>query len=283
MKIMVTGATGRLGSLIAARLLDAGVDPGELVLGVRDPAKLSWTHGGEVRHADYDRPETLDTAFTGVGKLLLMSANGTHTERAGQHARAIDAAARAGVAHIVYTGILSTAPEIIGRPAWDTEIALAASGVPTTVLRHALYTQNYATDLPEALADGELLTATGDGRLASADRRDLARAAAAVLTGTGHEGRAYELTGPRAWSLDEMCATAASTAGRPLTHRSVSVPELRRVFADLGVPPHGIDVISGIQAGIRDGLFSTVTPDLENLLGGPATPMEETVRDALAV
>lgn len=281
MKIMVTGATGRLGSLIAARLLDAGVDPGELVLGVRDPGKLAWTHGGEVRLADYDRPETLETAFTGVGKLLLMSANATHTERAAQHARAIDAAARAGVAHIVYTGILSTAPEIIGRPAWDTEATLAASGVPATVMRHALYTQNFATDLPEALDEGEMLTATGEGRLASADRRDLARAAAAVLTGTGHEGRSYELTGPRAWSLDEMCAAAAAVSGRPLAHRSASVPELRGVFTDLGLPPHTIDVISGIQAGIRDGLFSTVSPDLEFLLGGPATTMEETVRDVL--
>ncbi|HEY1178958.1 MAG TPA: NmrA family NAD(P)-binding protein [Phytomonospora sp.] len=277
---MVTGASGRLGGAVARLLLERAPDE-RVVVGARDPRAVAG-FGTEARAADYDDPAGLASAFAGVRVLYLVSTNGPHSGRLAQHTAAVRAAADAGVGRIVYTGILSGAPEIIGRLAWDTERVIADSGVPHTIMRHALYAQNFTAGLPEALGDGEYVTATGTGRVAAADRGDLARAAVEVLLGEGHDGAVYELTGPRAWSLAELAAEASRQSGIPLPHKAVSAGELTAELVGSGVPPGGAEVIVGIQEAIAAGAFGEVSPDLERLLGGPATSMEESVAAALA-
>ncbi|WP_239122402.1 NmrA family NAD(P)-binding protein [Phytomonospora endophytica] len=276
---MVTGASGRLGGAVARLLLERVPDE-RIVLGARDPRAVA-RFGVEARAADYDDAAGLTTAFAGVRTLYLVSTNGPHSGRLAQHTAAVRAAVGAGVGRIVYTGILSSAPEIIGRLAWDTERVIADSGVPYTIMRHALYAQNFTVGLPKALADGEYVTATGTGRVAAADRGDLARAAVEVLLGEGHEGAAYELTGPRAWSLGELAGEASRRSGIPLPHKAVTAEELTAALVGAGVPASGAEVVAGIQKAVAEGAFARVSPDLERLLGGPATSMEESVAAAL--
>ncbi|MEV0647409.1 NmrA family NAD(P)-binding protein [Phytomonospora sp. NPDC050363] len=280
MTIMVTGASGRLGGTVARLLLERSTGE-RIVVGARDRRAVAGL-GAEARAADYDDPTVLKTAFTGVDILYLVSTNGPHSGRLAQHTAAIHAAADAGVGHIVYTGILGSAPPVIGALAWDTERVIEASGVPHTILRHSLYTQNYTASLAETLADGELVSATGSGRVATADLGDLARAAVEVLLDERHRGVVYELTGPRAWRLDELAAAVAERAGTPVAHRPVSGAELTAELLAAGVPASGAEVLVGIETAIAAGAFTEVSPDLEGLLGGPATSMEESVDSALA-
>lgn len=280
--ILVTGGTGQLGGAVVRHLLDE-VPADQIAVSVRDPRRALQlaARGVTVRAGDFDDPSTLASTFDGIERLLLVSTNGPHHTRLAQHTTAVRAAAKAGVGHLVYTSILSTAPPVIRQLQRETEHVIAESGIAHTFLRHPLYAENYTVALPSALDDGVLVTATGAGSVAAAARDDLALAAAAVLLDEGHRGRAYELTGPRAWTMDELAATAAQLSGRPLEHRAVSSEELAEHRRAAGQSDAAIAVVVGIQEAIRAGAFATVTTDLEHLIGQPPTPIETSVQAAL--
>ena len=162
MTIAVTGANGQLGSTIVRLLKEKGAP---VVALARTPEKAAGL-GVPVREADYDRPETLGPALAGVDTLMLVSGS-VLGQRLRQHRNLIEAAKAAGVGWIVYTSLLradtspiSLAPEHVG-----TEQALAASGIPYTLLRNGWYLENYLASIPGALAGGALLGAAGEARI----------------------------------------------------------------------------------------------------------------------
>ncbi len=214
MSIVVTGATGHLGRLVIEGLLAAGVPAAEVAAVVRDKDKAAdlAERGVELRVADYSAPETLRGAFAAGDRVLLISGSEVG-QRVPQHRAVIDAAREAGVAHLTYTGIL-------GGPDADFDLAaehnvterlILDSGLPYTFLRNGWYHENYTEHLAPVLAHGAVVASAGEGRVASAARADYAAAAVAVLTGAGHEGKAYELSGDVAWS---MTSTPPRTPGR---------------------------------------------------------------------
>ncbi|MGQ0836957.1 SDR family oxidoreductase [Actinokineospora sp.] len=282
MTILVTGATGQLGGLAVRHLLDR-VPAGDLAVSVRDAGKAAdlAARGVAVRRGDFADPASLD--FAGVDTLLLVSADGPDDLRIAMHANAIDAAERAGVRRVVYTSVVAadTSPLALARVHVATERRIRASGRAFTILRNGLYHENYTAGLPGALDRGALVTATGEGRVASVARDDLALAAAIVATGDGHDGRTYELTGDRAWSFDELAEAAAEVAGKPLPHKSVSGGELRAGLLAAGLPEFVADLLADIDAGIRADALSTVRPDLADLIGRAPAPVEQAVRAAL--
>lgn len=283
MSVAVTGATGHYGQLVIEHLLARGAAPGEIVALVRDPAKAATLAGAGVvvRAFDYDRPEDLAQALAGVQSLLLVSGTAMG-RRVAQHSAVIDAAKAAGVSRVLYTSAPkaddSTNPVAPEHKA--TEEYLADSGVPHVVLRNGWYHENYLPTLQTAAQSGEVLTAAGDGRVASASRSDLAEAAAAVLLGDS-AGRTYELTGDVAWSFDDLAADLASVLGREVVAHHVSSAEEAAILTSAGLDAGTVGFITGVDAAIAAGDLGGVTGELSTLIGHPTAPIIDTLSAAV--
>lgn len=191
--IVVTGATGQLGQLVVQSLLET-VPAGQIVAAVRNPPKAAdlAAKGVVVRKADYEDPTTLEAAFAGADKVLLISSSELG-KRAAQHKAAIAAAVHAKVKLLVYTSVLhaDTSPLGLAKEHLETELAIKASGLPYVLLRNGWYTENYTASVPAALAHGAVMGCAKDGRVSSAARADYAVAAAKVLTSADHANKTY--------------------------------------------------------------------------------------------
>lgn len=285
MSVVVTGATGQLGRLVVEDLLDRGVPADQIVAGGRQVEKLAdlAERGVVVKRIDFDDPATLKDAFAGADRVLLVSGN-EFGKRAGQHQAAIDAAAEAGVGHLVYTSILhagSTGNPIAGEHE-ATEAAVKASGLPYTLLRNGWYLENYTAQLPVYLANG-VAGAAGEGRIHAAARADYAAAAGAVLTGEGHQGQAYELAGDEGWTLAELAAEVSRQSGQEVGH--LDLPEAG--LADLlekaaGLPAPVAATFAGVDTSIKNGDLADTSGTLSRLIGRPTTPLSDAVASALA-
>ncbi|MDI9888151.1 NAD(P)H-binding protein [Streptomyces sp. HNM0645] len=285
MSIVVTGATGRLGRLVVERLLETGLPAAGIAAVVRDKDKAGdlAAHGIELRVADYDAPATLAAAFRTGDRVLLVSGNEVG-RRVPQHAAVVAAARAADVAQLAYTGILG-GPEADFELAAEhkaTEQAILDSGLPYTFLRNGWYTENYTEQLAPVLEHGAVVANAGEGRIASAARADYAAAAAAVLTGEGHLGRAYELSGDTAWSLAEYAAEVAKQSGREIAHRNVPAETHLELLTGAGVPASFAAILVDVDRAVERGLLARGDGDLARLIGRPTTPLAETVATALA-
>ncbi|MDX3851183.1 SDR family oxidoreductase [Streptomyces sp. AK02-01A] len=284
MSIVVTAATGHLGRLVVESLLAADVPASEIAAAVRSKEKAAdlAARGVELRLADYDRPETLADAFHAGDRVLLISGSEVG-RRVAQHTAAIDAARAAGVAQLAYTGVLG-GPEADFELAAEhkaTEQAILDSGLPYTFLRNGWYTENYTENLAPVLENGAVVANAGEGRIASAARADYAAAAAAVLTGDGHVGVAYELSGDAAWSFAEYAAELSRQTGRTITYTEVTPGERLEILTGAGVPEPVAAVFVGVDTAIGQGLLSRRTGDLGRLIGRPTTPLADSIAEAL--
>jgi len=284
MTVFVTAATGQLGRLVVASLLDK-IPADEVVAGVRSLEKATdlVELGVQVRLFDYSRPETLRPALAGVQRLLLISSSDLGVLRVDQHQAVIDAAKDAGVGLLAYTGVLGgdAATFALAQDHIATEAAIRASGLPFVFLRHGWYTENYTAQLDTYLEYGVVAGSSGDGRVASAERRDYAEAAAAVLTGPGHENQVYELSGDHAWSFSEFAAEVAVDSGRPVAYRDLDPQDHLKVLLGAGLPEPFAEVLVDVDAGIGRGELAATPGDLARLIGRPTTPMPDSVRTAL--
>jgi len=271
MTIVVTGATGHLGRLTVDALLERGVPAAQIRAAGRSAERLAplAALGVETAVIDFEKPETLDAAFSGADALLLVSGSEVG-QRIPQHRNAIEAATRANVGRIVYTSApRATDTDLILAP----ERLLAASGLPVTVLRNNWYTENYAGQVDAAAATGELVGSAAAGRVASASRKDYAEAAAVVLTTDGHEGAVYELGGDVAWTFDDLAATVGELLGRPVDYRSVTPDEHVAALREAGLDEGTAGFVVALDGNIRDGALAEVTGTLSELIGRPTTSL----------
>jgi NAD(P)H dehydrogenase (quinone) len=281
MSIVVTAASGQLGRLVVSDLLHRGVAPADIVAGARslDSVKDLAETGVRTAVLDYDQPDTVAVAVRQGDTLVLISGNDL-ANRDRQHADVIAVAAKVGVAHLVYTSGLraSESPSPIAASHAVTEDAVRNSGIPFTVLRNGWYTENYAHSIPAVRENGVLLSSVGNGRVASATRRDLAQAVAAVVTTDGHQGKTYELSGDTAWSYDELAAALSELLGRDVTHQSLTGEQHLQTLIGAGVPEPMAQMAVGADAGIAAGAFAYTNGDLARLLGRPTIPLVEGLR-----
>ena len=284
MSLVVTGATGHLGRLVVDHLLAAGVPAADVVATGRRVERLDdlAARGVQVAVADLDAPATLEAAFAGAEVLLLVSGSEVG-RRVPQHVAAIEAAKAVGVQRVVYTSAphADTTSLVLAPEHKATEEALRASGLAWTLARNNWYTENYDGTLAQAAATGVVLTSTHGGRVASADRSDYAAGLAALLTGTGHEGRVYELSGDVAWTFDEFAAAASQVLGREVVHQDVTSEEHLAALLAAGLDEGTAGFLVALDAGIAEGGLADASSDLRDLIGRPTTPLVEGLRSLL--
>ncbi|MDH2068240.1 SDR family oxidoreductase [Pantoea sp. GD03673] len=282
--IAVTGATGQLGRIVIDALLKK-VPAAEIVAAVRTPAKAAdlAALGVIVRQADYEQPETLEAAFAGVDKLLLISGSEVG-KREAQHHAVIEAARAAGVGFIAYTSLLhaDTSPLGLATEHRATEALLSASGIPFALLRNGWYTENYAASIPPALTHHAFIGAAGEGRIASAARQDYAEAAAEVMTRDDQAGNVYELSGDDSYTLAEFAAEIAAQSGEQVDYVNLSQHDFAAALKNAGLPDGLAEMLADSDAGAEKGGLFNDSHQLSKLIGRPTTSWQEVIRAALA-
>jgi NAD(P)H dehydrogenase (quinone) len=282
---VITGANGQLGRLVIDLLLTK-VPADQIIAAVRSPEKAVdlANKGVQVRHADYSQPTTLDTAFRGATKILLISSNEIG-QRAVQHKAVIDAAKRAGVELLAYTSVLHAATSALelAEEHRQTETAIKESGLPAVILRNGWYTENTTAGVTNALAHGAHFGCAGDGRFSSAARADYAAAAVAVLTSTeAQSGRIYELAGDEAFTLSEFAAELARQSGKPVVYTNLPEAGYKAALLQAGLPEEFAQLLANSDTAAGQGALFDDNRVLSQLIGHPTTPLAETIAEALA-
>ncbi|MFI5936376.1 SDR family oxidoreductase [Actinoplanes sp. NPDC051494] len=269
---VVSGATGRLGRRVTARL-----DRPQRLL-VRDAARAPDVPGAQVAVADYADRAAVRAGLDGATAVLMVSAAET-PDRVDQHRSFIDAAVDAGVGHLVYTsfaGARADATFTLARDHWATEEYIKESGLAYTFLRDNLY----ADFLPMLVGDDGIIRGpAGDGRAAVVAQDDVADAAVAVLREPGaHSGRTYDLTGPDALTFTEMAAVVAAATGRQVRFHNETPEEAYASRAAFGAPDWQVDAWVSTYTAVAAGELSTVDPAVPRLTGRPAKTLADTLR-----
>ncbi|MEW2290929.1 SDR family oxidoreductase [Streptomyces sp. NPDC047841] len=283
MTIAVTGASGQLGRLTVDELLAAGTPADQIIAIVRDPAKITdlAEQGVVVRQADYSDPDAWPAALQGVDQLLLVSISGPGASEA--HRNVIDAAAQVGVGRIAYTSIVNadSSSHPLAPEHWKTEQLIAASGIPYVIFRNSWYHEVYTYRLPDYLANGEVVGATGEGRISGAARADFAAATAAVLLSEDAESKTYEFGGSPSFTLAELAHEISAVTGKTIKHRNVTAEELTAELEAAGVHPMLIEFGAAGDVAISKGAMETDSTALADLVGRDLIPLADTIRQAL--
>jgi NAD(P)H dehydrogenase (quinone) len=279
MKILVTGASGQLGRLVALQLLER-LPADEVILVTRRPHALAELaeRGVDVRYGDFDEPESLPAAFAGAERLLLISTNNIGA-RTPQHRAALAAAVEAGVSRVVYTSLTNPVP---GHPAGDvaeehreTEELLFASGLAWTILRYSAYADLQVPLGAMAVGYGKLVTNAGEGRIAPIARHDCAAAAVAVLTTDGHDGQIYDVTGPEALTQSDIAALVSEVSGQPVEVMPIGDRRLAWALGRLGAPKAVAQAVVNLGVATRENYFDVVDPAFESLTGQPPRSLRD--------
>jgi NAD(P)H dehydrogenase (quinone) len=281
--IIVTGATGQLGRLVIASLLKT-IPAAQIVAAVRDVAKAAdlAALGVRVRRADYSDPASLDAAFEGAGKVLLISSSELG-QRVAQHRNVIAAAVRAKAGLLAYTSVLHTDTSALALAAEhvETEAAVRASGLNYSLLRNGWYVENYTGGLGAALAHGALAGGAGEGRISAAARADYADAAAAVLASAQAVEQVYELAGDTAFTLAELAAELSRQSGKNIPFHNLPQQQYRDMLLGFGLPAPLAELIADSDAKAADGALYDGSGTLGKLIGRPTQSLADAVKAAL--
>lgn len=284
MKLLVTGATGKLGSKIANVLL-AKVPADQLAVSVRNPEKAEdlRAKGVDVRHGDFDQPETLAAAFKGIDRLLIISADGDTETRIRQHNNAVNAAKNAGVSFIAYTSIANAqkSTNFLAEVHKATEIAIQKTGIPYSFLRNNWYLENELSTIQGVQGGAPWVTSAGSGKVGWALQQDYAEAAAEVLAGEGHENTIYELSG-KPLSQEEIAAAVSQVIGKEVPVQHVDDSKYAEIMTQAGIPDFVVPMLVAIQKDIREGTLDIESNDFEKLLGRSETPVVDGVRKLIS-
>ena len=285
-KIIVSGASGQLGSLVIEELLAREVAPENLILVSRTPntehLQRYAARGASVRFGDFSEPASLDDAYAGGTRMLLISINGGGGDRPELHKAAIDAAARVGVRHIAYTSYVNADRNETSTIAVDhrrTERILQDSGVAWTMLRNQIYANGLVDQAIQIIREGGLVSHTPDARVAYVTREDCAAAAAAVLATPGHENRAYNITGPDAIGPRELVALASEISGKRVELMVVTEAQYRQQLATSGMPEAGIDGTISFAAELDSPHLREPSTAVAQLTARPATSVRQLLLD----
>jgi NAD(P)H dehydrogenase (quinone) len=276
MKILVTGASGQLGSQVVEQLLKTYKD--KIIAGSRSVEKLEGlkVKGVEIRKVDFDDPATTDEAFKNVDKLLIISTDSIAVPglRLKQHLNAVASAKKNNVKHIVYTSLsnaddspISFAPDHAG-----SEKAIIASGIPYTFLRNNWYFENLGQAIGQAKQTGTLMTATDKGKVGFVTRADCALVAAAVLIGSDYQNQTIEVTNSEAYAYADI-AKALNVDLVKLT-----LEQLKTGMQEHGLPGFVIDLLATYEQAVATNKMNLTNDLIQKITGKKATSLIEFMR-----
>jgi NAD(P)H dehydrogenase (quinone) len=283
MKIGISGANGQLGTATIEHL-KARVGEGNIVGISRTPEKVSAL-GIEARFGDFDRPESLDEAFKGLDRLLLIPTDNLMPGvRAMQGRAAIERAVRAGTGHIVFMSALGTraaSSPHLWESYFASEQALIARAKSWTIVRMATYAESLADEVKMLRAQG-VHASTTSRPVNFVSRDDVAAAAAGLLATGGGHGAIYQATGPTALDGEARAAAIAHAAKSPFAFARVTTEQYRQGLQAAGFPPHIVDAILSIQDMWAVGGYDVTTGDVELLSGRRPRDLVDVLTAALA-
>ena len=253
--ILVTGATGTVGRRVVRGLRERGHE-------VR-----AMTRSGTGFRADFDDPASLRRAVAGVRAVFLLTAPASPT--ADHDLALLEAAGAAGVASVVKLSAIGTGERfgdaVVGSWHLAAEEAVRASGLVWTVLRPSSFATNCLS-----WAGSPVPNLTGAGKQGVIDPSDVAEVAVAALTGPGHEGRTYTLTGPELLDVPAQAARLSEAIGVPIGTVDVPLEDARRAMLARGTPAAAVEATIVGSAWARAGHNAVLTEDVPAVLGRPA-------------
>jgi len=275
-KVLVTGATGNIGSALVPALRSAGVDVRAFV---RDESKAQplADAGAEIVVGDMDKPETMERAVEGVDKIYLLTWNGP--TQAQQAKNLLEVAQRGAKPHLVRHGAWGSEKSRIIKHHDEIDKAIESSNLPWTVLKPTFYMQNTMMAAKTIASDGVIYWDMKDGKLAMIDARDIVDAAVAVLTGSGHEGKSYILTGPEPISFSDVAATFSRVLGKEVKYVSVPGEAALQSMVGMGIPEWIAKGFTELSEGFREGFADKASDNVAKLTGHPARSFEQFARD----
>ena len=270
--ILVTGASGTVGSEVVKAL-----GSGAKVRAAYRTRPQNVPKGVESVALDFDKPETIRPALAGVDTVFLLS-NMVDPER-----RVVDEAKRAGVKRIVKLSVRGAAQEGFTFARWHraSEKHIEASGVPWTFLRPSGFMQNFFNYMGETIRkQSAFYSATGTtGAGAHIDARDIGAVAARVLTGKGHEGKAYELTGAQAITYTQAAEILSRAVGREIKHVPITPEQLKQGAMAMGMPEAYVDALVDLDRSYSAGALTGVTPTVKELTGREPIRFDQFAKD----
>lgn len=280
--IFVSGANGKFASAVISSLLEA-VDAQAIAAGTRNVespfARELAARGVSVRHADYNDPALMQQALQGVEKAIFIPTYDPDELRLRQNLNALEAAQAARVRHVVYASFLNATSPLVEHSRlvhYPTEQALARSGLPHTILRHALYADLLVGDLAETLEGGVFRRPGGKARCAYVARADLGYSAAQVLLHEEPTGRVYSETMEQNYSGEEIASLMTAVFGRPVRYEPVAAADWPQYMTSRwGVPPEISRSTLGTMQAVEAGEFDVLTGDYSSITGRPARTLRQ--------
>lgn len=279
--ILITGATGHLGTATINSLLDKGTPANQITALVRDENKAAdlKAKGVQLRIGDYKNYDSLKAALQGIEKVLLVSSSDLD-DRLTQHKNVINAAKENGVKHIVYTSIdiksfdHSSIP-YVSQIHIDTANYIREVELPYTLLNDTLYADLVPLFAGEKVLETGIFFPAGDGKTPFVARTEMAEAAAVVLSTSGHENKEYAITADRAYSFDEIAVIISEITGKDVKYHNPEVDTYIEQLVQAGVPKESASFFAGFGEAIKNNEFDTHRSDLEQLLGRKPQGLKE--------
>ena len=280
--ICITGAGGTVGSEVLKQLKSTNTQF-RVAYFSKGKADHARSNGIDAAVIDYNQPKTLEEAFEGCDRLFLLGPN--VLDQTELELNAVEAAKACGVRHIVKQSVMGAVEESyslanVHRP---VEKAIESSGLAWTFLRPNSFMQNVETFMSETIrAKGAFYSASGHAKISHVDVRDIAAVAIQALTGGNHEGRAYTLTGPEAFTYDEIAGELSAVLGRTITHVSLPPSELKAGMLVGGMPEELADRMLDLERYYREDRASGISEDIKLVTGSSPRRLQDFVRETAA-
>lgn len=269
--ILVTGATGNLGSSVIQHLIKkTGLETFSALARNENKAVGLKEKGVNIRIADFNQIETLEKAFVGIEKLLLIST--MEMNRFEQHKNVVDAAKKAGVKHIIYTGLAiqnieTSAVKDLMISHFQTEDYIKDSGLDYTFVRNTMYADAIPLIVGEAVLEQGIFLPGGDGKVPYALRDEMGEGLANLLLQDNHANKTYNFTGSHSSSYADIAHELSSITGRKVNYTDADEDQFQALLVKFQMPEFLIYLTKGTVVDIKKHQYEIQSQDLEKLLG----------------